>query len=159
MVPAHALLGVEDEYWRAKTGGYDDIALYGAVADVASDPSQQLTSLPEEKSGDVFSCLAGRTFRQVPYMARSCHHQVIMLCHGERLGRTRRRPALPATAWRLRRCFPFGRFIRSPLGYGRACQHSVVGQRDRPGCPGACLSVILDGHIVQSAWQTPTCCT
>ena len=69
VVPAHALLGVEDEYWRAETGGYDDVALYSTVVDVAADPSQQLTSLPEEKSSDVFSCLAGRTFRQVPYMA------------------------------------------------------------------------------------------
>ena len=86
VVPAHALLGVKDEYWCVETGRYDDIALHSAVVDIASDSSQQLTSLPEEKSGDIFSCLAGRAFRQVPYMARPCHHQVIMLCHGEQLG-------------------------------------------------------------------------
>ena len=86
VVPAHALLGVEDEYWRAETGRHDDIALYSAVVDIASDSSQQLASLPEEKSGDIFSCLAGRVFRQVPYMARPRHHQVIVLCHGEQLG-------------------------------------------------------------------------
>ena len=86
VVPAHALLGVEDEYWRAETGRHNDTALYSAVVDIASDSSQQLASLPEEKSGDIFSCLAGRAFRQVPYMARPRHHQVIVLCHGERLG-------------------------------------------------------------------------
>ena len=63
VVPAHALLGIEDEYWHAETGRHNDIALHSAVVDIASDPGQQLASLPEEKSGDIFSCLAGRALR------------------------------------------------------------------------------------------------
>ena len=57
VVPAHALLGIEDEYWRAETGRHNDIALHSAVVDIASDSGQQLASLPEEKSGDISAAL------------------------------------------------------------------------------------------------------
>ena len=63
VVSAHALPGIEDEHWRADTGGHNDIALYNAVVDIASYPGQQLASLSEEKGGDILSCFAGRALR------------------------------------------------------------------------------------------------
>ena len=40
MIPAHALIGFEDEYRRAETGGHDNATLHHPVTQVTSYPGQ-----------------------------------------------------------------------------------------------------------------------